>query len=156
MARPRRFELLTPRFVVRGRTLILASFSANGAQSSPLRINTLVAELQTKNVTRGRAITMRQPKNTVRERSATPATHGDYQNRVERPAHPSNRLVVQVNASWRVIDDPPAMDAAAEEGQPPGKGLWLAKPFLLHHAGRTATLPSRVLRRCRASCVRQA
>jgi hypothetical protein len=47
MARPKRFELLTPRFVVWSSTLILLSFSANRAQSRALQINTLVLELQT-------------------------------------------------------------------------------------------------------------
>jgi hypothetical protein len=48
----------------------------------------------------------RASKNAVRERSAAPATHRDCQDRVERPAHPSNRLVAQLNANWRVVDDP--------------------------------------------------
>jgi hypothetical protein len=48
MARPKGFEPLTPRFVVWGRKLILLSFSANRVKNSPLRINALVAGLQTK------------------------------------------------------------------------------------------------------------
>ena len=48
MARPKRFEVLTPRFVVRGRTSILLGFSANRTQKGPLRINALAAELQTR------------------------------------------------------------------------------------------------------------
>jgi hypothetical protein len=42
----------------------------------------------------------------VREPSATPGTHRDYQERSQRPAHPSNYLVAQLNATWRVVDDP--------------------------------------------------
>jgi hypothetical protein len=44
----------------------------------------------------------------VREESQAPARHSDCQDRVKRPAHPnpSNRLVAQLNATWRVLDDP--------------------------------------------------
>jgi hypothetical protein len=38
----------------------------------------------------------------VREPSATLAGHDERHRRAKRPAHPSNRLVAQLNATWRV------------------------------------------------------
>lgn len=42
----------------------------------------------------------------VRERSAAQAPHRDYQDRANRLAHPSVGLIAQLNATWRVVDDP--------------------------------------------------
>ena len=56
----------------------------------------------------------------MRERSAAPATHRDYQDRVERLAHPSNRLVAQLNGklgeSW---NDPLQWILQRKKGNPP-------------------------------------
>jgi hypothetical protein len=45
-------------------------------------------------------------KTAVRERPILLELGGEYQECVKRPAHPSNRLVAQLNPSWRVVDDP--------------------------------------------------
>ena len=45
------------------------------------------------------------PKIGVRERCATPAAHRGYQDHFEGLAHPSVRLVAQLNERWRVVDD---------------------------------------------------
>ena len=45
-------------------------------------------------------------KNWVRERHTAPERPQDCQRPDKRPAHPSNRLVAQLNANWRVVDDP--------------------------------------------------
>jgi hypothetical protein len=42
----------------------------------------------------------------VREGFPAPTTHPGHQDHLQGPAHPSNRLVAQLNESWRVIDDP--------------------------------------------------
>jgi hypothetical protein len=47
MARPKRFELLTPRFVVYTRALILRHFLANRTRNRSPRINRLAVRLQT-------------------------------------------------------------------------------------------------------------
>src|SRR5262245_28157429 len=46
------------------------------------------------------------PNTGVREEPLTPATHSDCQDHSERPAHPSRRLGVQLNKTWRIIADP--------------------------------------------------
>jgi hypothetical protein len=66
----------------------------------------------------------------VRERSAAPATHRDYQDRVERLAHPSNRLVAQLNANWRVVDDPLQWILQRRKGTPREKSTgWQGRSF---------------------------
>jgi hypothetical protein len=45
-------------------------------------------------------------KSSVREHSDTPTTAPGHHQHAKRPAHPSNRVVTQLNASWRVVDDP--------------------------------------------------
>ena len=45
------------------------------------------------------------PKIRVRGRCTAAAVHRDYQDPAEGLAHPSNRLVAQLNESWRVVDD---------------------------------------------------
>ena len=42
----------------------------------------------------------------MRERSTAPATLRRCQGEEGRPAHPSNRLIAQLNATWRVVDYP--------------------------------------------------
>jgi len=42
----------------------------------------------------------------VRERCAATGAQPDYQDPAEGPAHPSTRIVAQLNESWRVVDDP--------------------------------------------------
>jgi len=42
----------------------------------------------------------------VRERSAVPARRQTYSDRLNGPAHPKNDIVAQLNATWRVVDDP--------------------------------------------------
>jgi hypothetical protein len=67
---------------------------------------------------------------TVRERSEAPGTHRDYQDRPKYPAHPSNRLVAQLNASWRVADDPLQWILQRRKGHPRKKnGGWRARSF---------------------------
>src|SRR6516162_5593334 len=57
----------------------------------------------------------------VRERSATPAGCLGSQRDIPRPAHPSNRLVAQLNASWRVVDDPLQWVLQHKNGNPRSK-----------------------------------
>jgi hypothetical protein len=44
-------------------------------------------------------------KKAVRKPRDKGSAHPRYPNLTQRPAHPSNRLVAQLNESWRVIDD---------------------------------------------------
>jgi hypothetical protein len=46
------------------------------------------------------------PRKRVRGRSAEAPIHARHHDRAEGLAHPSNQLVAQLNASWRVVDDP--------------------------------------------------
>jgi hypothetical protein len=70
------------------------------------------------------------PNTQVRKRSAAPATHQDHQDRVEGPAHPSNRLVAQLNTSWRVKDDPLQWILQRKKGNPRKKNSgWRGRSF---------------------------
>ena len=76
--------------------------------------------------------------------------------RVERPAHPSNRLVAQLNATWRVVDDPLQWRLQRKKGNPRKRNSgWRDRSFCTTRDG-TAPLRARVLRRRRASCTRKA
>ena len=69
------------------------------------------------------------PNTQVRERSAAPATHQEYEDRVEGPAHPSDRLVAQLNSTWRVVDDPLQWILQRKKGNPRDKNSgWRAAP----------------------------
>ncbi len=57
-------------------------------------------------------------KNAVRERFVAPATRRGCRDRGERPAHPSNLVVAQVNANWRVVDDPLQWILQRRKGKP--------------------------------------
>ncbi len=59
-----------------------------------------------------------RPKTQVRERSAALARHRDCRDRTERPAHPSNQLIAQFNATWRVVDDPLQWILQRKKGRP--------------------------------------
>ena len=49
---------------------------------------------------------------------------------VNRPAHPSNRLVAQLNATWRVIDDPLQWILQRKKGNPRNKNSgWRGRSF---------------------------
>src|SRR5262249_32320454 len=66
----------------------------------------------------------------VREPSSNPATDPDYQRDKRRPAHPSNRLVAQLNTSWRVIDDPLQGLLQRRKGNPRSKNSgWENRSF---------------------------
>jgi hypothetical protein len=70
------------------------------------------------------------PKTPVRERSAAPAAHRDYQDHAEGPAHPSNWLVAQLNESWRIVDDPLQWILQRRKGSPREKNTgWQGRSF---------------------------
>ena len=49
---------------------------------------------------------------------------------VQRPAHPSNRVVAQVNANWRIVDDPLQWILQRRKGNPRDKSSgWQARSF---------------------------
>ncbi len=52
------------------------------------------------------AVAHREPASGVREHSATPAGYESWEHSASRPAHPSNRVIAKLNASWRIADDP--------------------------------------------------
>jgi hypothetical protein len=65
----------------------------------------------------------------VRGRLAAPATHLTYQ-KCQGPAHPSNRLVAQLNEGWRVIDDPLQWKLQRKKGNPRPKNFgWRDRSF---------------------------
>ena len=63
------------------------------------------------------------PEIRVRERCAAPEVHGGRRDHAESPAHPSKRLVAQLNESWRVVDDPLQWKLQRKKGNPRGKNL---------------------------------
>jgi hypothetical protein len=66
----------------------------------------------------------------VREPRAAPAAHQDYPDSAASPAHPSNRLVAQLNESWRVIDDPLQWILQRRKGNPRKKNSgWRSRSF---------------------------
>ena len=51
-------------------------------------------------------------------------------NLVERPAHPSNHLIAQLNATWRVVDDPLQWILQRKKGNPRNKNSgWRGRSF---------------------------
>jgi hypothetical protein len=66
----------------------------------------------------------------VREPSTTTGTQRDSPDRFPRPAHPSNRLVAQLNETWRVIDDPLQWILQLRKGNPRKKNPgWRGRSF---------------------------
>jgi hypothetical protein len=69
-------------------------------------------------------------KERVREQSASLARCLDTQNRNQQLAHPSNRLVAQLNERWRVIDDPLQWILQWKKGNPRKKNSgWRGRSF---------------------------
>lgn len=72
----------------------------------------------------------------VRELSASPRTHRDHQKRLKPLAHPSNRLVAQLNASWRVVDDPLQWILQRKKGKPRSKNSgWMNRSYCTSREG---------------------
>ena len=70
------------------------------------------------------------PNQGVRERSAESTTHRDPQDRTERPTHRSKRLIAQLNARWRVVDDPLQWRLQRKKGNPRSKNAgWRNRSF---------------------------
>jgi hypothetical protein len=66
----------------------------------------------------------------VRERSAAPPAHRDCRDGTNGPAHPSNRLVAQLNESWKVIYDPLQWILQQRKGNPRKKNSgWRSRSF---------------------------
>src|SRR5262245_13133948 len=62
------------------------------------------------------------------------------------PAHPSNRLITQLNSNWRVGDDPRQWILQRRKGNPRKRNSgWIDRSFCTNARG-TAALHSRVLR----------
>jgi hypothetical protein len=72
----------------------------------------------------------------VREPFATATAAPDNEIGAKRPAHPSNRLVAQLNATWRVLDDP--LQWILQGG---GPGVW--RKFGVPSCGASRSLNSR-------------
>jgi len=54
----------------------------------------------------------------VRERSTSFELAGECPERLKRPTHPSKRLVAQLNADWRIVDDPLQWILQRKKGKP--------------------------------------
>ena len=54
----------------------------------------------------------------VRGPSAAPGAHRDCNHGIERPAHPSNLLVAQLNETWRVMEHPLQWRLQRKKGNP--------------------------------------
>ena len=66
----------------------------------------------------------------VREPSGVPATHQPRQHGERAPAHPSNRLVAQLNETWRVVDDPLQWILQRRKGNPRSRNSgWKNRSF---------------------------
>ena len=76
------------------------------------------------------------PKIWVRERSAAPAVHRGYQDDTKGLAHPSNRLIAQLNENWRVVDDPLQWILQRRKGRPRAKNSgWRNRSFCTTREG---------------------
>jgi hypothetical protein len=72
----------------------------------------------------------------VRERSATPSGCLGSQGHIPCLAHPSNRLIAQLNTSWRVVDDPLQWVLQHKKGNPRRKNPgWENRSFCTTRAG---------------------
>jgi len=81
----------------------------------------------------------------VRERSAAPAVHPGCQDQAEAVAHPSNRLIAQLNENWRVVDDPLQWILQRRKGSPRAKNSgWRNRSFCTTREG---------LLRCIRECI---
>jgi hypothetical protein len=66
----------------------------------------------------------------VRKSAAAPGIHREYQGQAKRPAHPSNRLVTQLNERWSVADDPLQWILQRRKGSPRNKNSgWRGRSF---------------------------
>jgi hypothetical protein len=69
-------------------------------------------------------------KERVREQSVSLARCLDTQNRNSQLAHPSNRLVAQLNERWRVVDDPLEWILQRRKGNPRSKNQgWMSRSY---------------------------
>jgi hypothetical protein len=76
------------------------------------------------------------PKAGVRQGSSRPATRRDYRVRSERPAHPCNRFLAQLNEMWRVVDDPLQWRLQRRKGNPRSKNAgWRDRSFCTTREG---------------------
>ena len=72
----------------------------------------------------------------VRKRSAAPPAHLGYQDPAEALAHPSNRLIAQLNENWRVVDDPLQWILQRKKGSPREKNSgWRNRSFCTTREG---------------------
>jgi hypothetical protein len=66
----------------------------------------------------------------VRERLGDPGASSVGQDCTTRPAHPSNRLIAQLNERWRVVDDPLQWILQRKKGKSRRKNLgWRGRSF---------------------------
>ena len=97
----------------------------------------------------------RPPQRGVRDRFERPARDKGSQDASRRPAHPSNQLVAQLNASWRVVDDPLQWILQRRKGNPRKKSSgWQGRSFcrtrdaLLRCVREYCCSPDKGQRRC--------
>ena len=70
------------------------------------------------------------PGKRVRERSREGQIHVRRQDRADGPAHPSNRLLAQLNTNWRAVDDPLQWILQRRKGNPRKKNSgWRNRSF---------------------------
>ena len=68
--------------------------------------------------------------NWARERHTAPARSSSHLCPDKRPAHPSNCLIAQLNANWRVVDDPLQWILQRRNGTPREKSTgWQGRSF---------------------------
>ena len=76
------------------------------------------------------------PNRGVREGPPAPAARPNYQDRSKRPAHPSRRLVAQLDETWRVIADPLQWRLQRKKGNPRSKNSgWRDRSFCTTREG---------------------
>jgi hypothetical protein len=70
------------------------------------------------------------PEEPVRQPAEPLETDAAYQGRAKSPAHPSIRLIAQLNQHWRVIDDPLQWILQRKKGNPRAKNSgWQNRAF---------------------------
>jgi hypothetical protein len=76
------------------------------------------------------------PRKRARERPAEPKIHERRRDRANDLAHASNRLIAQLNETWRVVDDPVQWRLQRKKGNPRSKNSgWRDRSFCTTRQG---------------------
>jgi hypothetical protein len=85
------------------------------------------------------------PENGVRKPFVEPNAQPRHPDTCKHPAHPSNRLVAQLNENWRVVDDPLQWILQRKKGNPRSKNTgWRDQSFCRMREGLLRCIRERI------------